>query len=36
MDSDSDDQLLEEDEFPNLGIELSFANRLPPKPGNGN
>ena len=34
MDSDSDDQLLEDDEFPDLGIELSFNNRLPKKPGN--
>lgn len=33
MDSDSDDQLLEDDEFPDIGIELSFANRIPPKPG---
>ena len=33
MDSDSDDQLLEDDEFPDIGMELSFANRVPPKPG---
>ena len=31
MDSDSDDQLLEEDDFHQM--ELSFGSRLAPKPG---